>query len=222
MARKPHKYHYIYKTTCKVNGKYYIGMHSTSNLEDGYIGSGKRLWNSIRKYGKENHEFKIHEFFPDRSSLKDREREIVNEKMLQDPMCMNLQLGGGGGLINKEHGEKLSKSGLEAFKKFWSNPENIERQREIGRNFSRNPNYVEKICETKLERTGSRNGWLRRKHSQETIEKFRVSRKESSRGEKNSQYGTIWIFDPFKNKAEKILPSDLEKRIQEGCRRGRK
>ena len=32
--------HFIYKTT-HINGKYYIGRHSTENIEDGYIGSGK-------------------------------------------------------------------------------------------------------------------------------------------------------------------------------------
>jgi hypothetical protein len=57
--RKQHNYHYIYKTTCTITGKYYVGMHSSSNLEDGYIGSGKKLWNSVRKHGRENHIIEI-------------------------------------------------------------------------------------------------------------------------------------------------------------------
>ena len=38
--------HFIYKTT-HTNGKYYIGRHSTTNSDDGYIGSG--LWPSSIK-----------------------------------------------------------------------------------------------------------------------------------------------------------------------------
>jgi hypothetical protein len=102
MARKQHTYHYIYKTTCNVTDKYYIGMHSCSNLEDGYMGSGKRLRYSIRKHGLENHTKEILEFLNDRESLAKREAEIVNEQFLQDPLCLNVQLRGGGGFANQK------------------------------------------------------------------------------------------------------------------------
>ena len=49
MARKEKKYHFIYKTTNLLSGKYYIGMHSTDNLDDGYLGSGYRLRLAIKK-----------------------------------------------------------------------------------------------------------------------------------------------------------------------------
>ena len=46
-------YHFIYKTTNKINNHFYIGMHSTNNIDDGYLGSGKRLYKEIKKHGKE-------------------------------------------------------------------------------------------------------------------------------------------------------------------------
>jgi hypothetical protein len=69
-------------------------MHSTSNLNDEYLGSGSYLWRSIRKYGRENHHREVLEFLPDRISLREKEREVVNETMLNDPLCMNLHKGG--------------------------------------------------------------------------------------------------------------------------------
>ncbi len=91
------KYHYIYKTTCKVTGKFYVGMHSTDNLEDGYLGSGKILGYSRKKYGDENHVREILEMCSSRDELKQREKEMVNEALLADPLNINLKYGGDGG-----------------------------------------------------------------------------------------------------------------------------
>ena len=110
MPRVQHKYHFIYKTTNLKNGKFYIGMHSTSNLDDGYLGSGDKLRRSIRKYGKENFKLEILEYFENRELLSKREKELINEDVLKDPMCMNLKVGGEGGwhvYANKAFKEKL-------------------------------------------------------------------------------------------------------------------
>ena len=117
MPRKQKKYHYIYKTTNILNNKFYIGMHSTDNLNDGYIGSGKRLWYSINKHGKENHKTEILEYLLDRESLKKREEEIVNKRLLDEDMCMNLTVGGRGDwgrcneVMTKEERIRIAKIG---------------------------------------------------------------------------------------------------------------
>lgn len=44
---------FIYKTTCLINNKIYIGKHE-GREDDGYIGSGKLFKRAVKKYGKEN------------------------------------------------------------------------------------------------------------------------------------------------------------------------
>ena len=92
-------YYLIYKTTCIITKRYYIGMHKTKNEDDGYLGSGIKLGASIEKYGKENHIRIILSYHNSRKDMVDREVEIVNENLLKDPLCMNLKLGGYGGSV---------------------------------------------------------------------------------------------------------------------------
>lgn len=111
-------YHYLYKTTNKITGKYYIGAHSTKNLEDGYMGSGKQLKDAIKKYGIENFTCEILEIFSNREEAFQKEAEIVTEDFINDPMTYNMCTGGLGSSIkttgfkkqvsNKLKGRKFS------------------------------------------------------------------------------------------------------------------
>lgn len=71
-------YHYIYKITNLINGKIYIGQHTTSNLDDGYTGSGKILIRAIKKYGVENFRKEIQGFYEDIDELNYMERLFVD------------------------------------------------------------------------------------------------------------------------------------------------
>jgi hypothetical protein len=101
MAKAEKQYHIIYKTTCLINNKYYIGMHSTDNLEDGYMGSGKAIKFSIKRYGKENHRVEILEMLENKELLAERERAIVTLSKVNSGKCMNLKVGGIGGFTRK-------------------------------------------------------------------------------------------------------------------------
>ena len=86
--------HYtIYKITNKINNKFYIGMHQTKKLDDGYMGSGKRLKLAIKKYGIENFNKEILHIFDNEEDMKNKEKELV----ILDEMSYNLCEGGKGG-----------------------------------------------------------------------------------------------------------------------------
>lgn len=185
MARRQKNYHYIYKTTCIVNNKFYIGMHSTDNLEDGYLGSGKRLWNSIDFHGRENHVKEIIEFVENREELKKREKIIVNEQLLSEKLCMNIQIGGGGGFSSDEHMKKCSSAGNKAFKeKIENDPKFKEIFQKNGGNSWRK--YLSKGTHNHSTFTG-------KKHSEESKNKMSDLKKGTGIGEKNSVYGRKWM-----------------------------
>ena len=88
------KIHYFYKITNLINNHFYYGIHSTNNINDGYMGSGSRLHRAYKKYGIENFQKKILKYFDTREELAQYEAKIVNEELIADPNCYNIQGGG--------------------------------------------------------------------------------------------------------------------------------
>ncbi|HSG32822.1 MAG TPA: hypothetical protein VLB82_14915 [Thermodesulfobacteriota bacterium] len=216
MARKKKKYHYIYKTTCSVTNKFYIGMHSTNKLDDGYIGSGKRLWFSINYHGKENHEVEIIEYCDSREELKKREKEIVNEELLNEYLCMNLVIGGEGGRGFTFEEQKLNAEKSNAKQKILreTDPEWKKRESE---NMSKGQ---KKVYEEGRREKFYFYDWTGKKLSEEAKRKIGERNSEQQKGERNSQFGTCWITRDGVNK--KIKKQELEIYAQRGWEKGRK
>lgn len=192
MPRKQKQYHFIYKTTCRVTNKFYYGMHSTNNLDDGYIGSGQRLWKSINKHGRENHLIKILEFLPNREALSNREKELITESLLKDPMCMNLAKGGeGGGFLNFNHEKKCHIGASNWLRNKWKDPEYINSQRiRNSKTLSKTHNAGKIKYDTFTGKT----------HKEETKQKIGEANSINQSGSNNSQFGTMWITNGIENK----------------------
>ena len=213
MSRKQKLFHFIYKTTDVRNGNFYIGMHSTNNLDDGYIGSGTRLKHLIYKHGKDIFNMEILEFLPDRKSLRLRESELVTSDLILEEKCMNLKPGGYGGFNNDTHQLKCSQAaGLK-------HAERMKKDDEYRKKYS------DKLSKSGKKRHKEGNlknftyDWTGKKHSEESKKKMSMIKKNVGLGETNSQFGTIWITKDNQNK--KIKKDDLSTFLNEGWVKGR-
>lgn len=220
------KYHVIYRTTCKVTGRYYIGMHSTDKLDDGYMGSGKRLWRSLKKHGRENHVYEIIEHLLTRQALRKREAELVNAELLEDKMCMNLTLGGGGGweAINANYTseQRLHAGRLGGFsnKHLWSTETLSKWHTSVTEH---NRARWNQFLQDHPDEVGRRraNG-LKAAQSTEAREKRKLSFEKIGHqtGEKNSQFGTRWVHNS--TGCKKIKSTQLEEYLMRGFKLGKK
>ena len=97
-------YHIIYKTS-DPEGRYYLGRHSTSNLNDGYLGSG----NWIESFKDKS---VLKREILDSSSTSIEELKLLETKFINDhyddPLNMN-ELRSGGGFTRELALERIEK-----------------------------------------------------------------------------------------------------------------
>lgn len=105
----PQPYIFVYQTICEANGKSYVGVHKTNDLNDGYIGCGVRVGkpstfsemnnafhNAVKKYGAENFKRYILSFYDTYEEALDEERFIVNTSWVKRKDNYNTAIGGKG------------------------------------------------------------------------------------------------------------------------------
>lgn len=108
MDKYNHPYIFVYQTICEVNNKSYVGIHATSNLDDGYIGCGIMkpsdafrvtypFHRAVRKYGYASFKRHILSFYDTYEDAKEEERFIVNKDWVMNKNTYNVALGGHGG-----------------------------------------------------------------------------------------------------------------------------
>lgn len=87
-------FHYVYRITNLLNKKIYIGVHSTENLDDDYMGSSISLSKDLGIYGRDNFKKEILKFFDTRKEALEMEADLVNTDFILRDDIYNINEGG--------------------------------------------------------------------------------------------------------------------------------
>lgn len=102
-------FYYLYQIQNTLNGKIYIGVHSTKDINNGYMGSGSIIKSEIKRYGRKYFTKTVLENFENKQDMYAREAEVVTKEFLLREDVYNKSLGGYGGfpdpkgLVMKTH-----------------------------------------------------------------------------------------------------------------------
>ena len=202
-------YYFIYKTTNKINGKYYIGMHKTDNLEDGYLGSGTHFKRALEKYGRENFEREILEYCSSDEEMHLAEARYITEDVVNDKNSYNLKLGGDGGwdYVNSHHLGSDPRKASARFVELLKNDEEFYKSwHDKIVKFKSTESYKQKVSNSLKERWKNYgHPWTGRCHKESTKKKIGEANSKAQKGTGNSHYGTCWISNPLIKKSISIF-----------------
>ena len=192
-------FYYLYKITNNVNGKIYIGVHKTKNLDDGYMGSGKRLKSAKEKYGIDNFSKEIIQFFSSIEEMFLAEANIVTDEFLAREDVYNLIKGGLGAGFDYINDNGLNLYGYNGQSGFGlenlANRPGGKRLKDILVERNEWDTYKEKMSSAilTLYENGRVNPFKGRCHTTETKALIGAKNSEYQKGQGNSQFGTCWI-----------------------------
>jgi hypothetical protein len=206
----------IYKITNRLDGKIYIGKHQTKDLNDGYMGSGKHLKYAQTKYGIDNFEKEILFKFDNEADMNAKEAELVTEEFCLREDTYNLCPGGKGGwgYLNSNGLNNASKNWFEISQKLSNKRIGIKRP-DVSDKLKTAYSEGLKIPTGAFSSEGVKEMSKRALSPEANIK--RSATMKTKTGDKNSQFGTIWITDGVQNK--KIPKTE---NIPEGWFKGRK
>jgi len=178
------QFNFVYVTTNIVNGKQYVGDHSTNDLNDEYLGSGNLIRHAIKKYKRENFKRKILKLFETKQeAFNDQELYIKKFKTLV-PNGYNLSPSGGhgtnGGYLSEETKRKIGVSLSKSIKGRKLSEIHKQRLSEAHKGIKHTEETKKKLSELKKGQIP----WIKgRHHTKETKRKI----SESGKGRKHSE-----------------------------------
>lgn len=99
-------YHYVYRIDFILTEEYYIGKHSTDNLQDGYLGSGSRL--QERYDNGQPYVFSIISTHSSEDEAYEAEKKLIGNLWDVDDKCLNKIPGGRTGIPDNMKGVPMS------------------------------------------------------------------------------------------------------------------
>ena len=191
-------------------------MDNRIKVVDSYMGSGKILKHAIKKHGVENFTKDVLAVFETPEEMYQMESIVVDAEFVRRADTYNIKQGGNGGWDHINTNVDLSKRAklLNEFpnKRFSGRQHTDETKRKIA--YANSIRVVTEETRKKLskERKGKP---LTQAHK----DKIGVRNSELQGGNRNSQYGTCWVYNEAGNK--KIKKDDLQQYLDAGYVKGR-